>query len=75
MPAATVEKEQTKIQRASIKNIEVAELQTFQEWLEEEAAAGRMILATSNEKAKLPARPKETIDFWSIYNEIRADRF
>jgi len=75
MQSATVEKTQTKVRRASVARVKVAHKQTFKEWLEEEAAAGRMILATTNGKPKLPAKPKETIDFWVAYNETRADRF
>jgi len=67
MQIATVEKAQTKI----LQSVEP----TFQEWLAGEAAAGRMILATGNGERKLPAKPKETVDFWPIYNEARADRF
>jgi len=71
MQTVAIEKPQTKIRRASVKRAEPS----FQEWLAEEAAAGRMILATGDGKPKLPAKPKETIDFWPIYNEVRADRF
>jgi len=75
MQVATIEKTKTKVRRASVARIKVAHKQTFKEWLVEEAAAGRMILATSNGKPKLPAKPKETIDFWAAYNDTRADRF
>ena len=75
MQPAIIKKTQTKVRRASVARVKTAHQQTFKEWLEEEAAAGRMILATSNGKPKLPAKPKETIDFWVAYNETRADRF
>jgi len=75
MQTATIEKTKTRVRRASVARVKVTHKQTFEEWLAEEAAAGRMILAASNGKPKLPARPKETIDFWVAYNETRADRF
>jgi len=75
MQTVAVEKTQTKTRRTSIQRVEVEERQTFQDWLAEEAAAGRMILAIGNGKFKFPDKPKETIDFWPIYNEVRADRF
>ena len=75
MKTATIERTQTKVRRTYIPRAEAIEQPTFLDWLEEEAAAGRMILATGNGKPKLPARPKETIDFWPAYNEARADRF
>jgi len=72
---AIIRKTQTKVRRASATRVKTAHQQTFKEWLAEEATAGRIILATANGKPKLPAKPKETIDFWAAYNEIRADRF
>jgi len=39
MQTATIEKTRTKLQRASIQRVDVADQQTFQEWLAEEAAA------------------------------------
>jgi len=75
MRTATIEKTQTKIRRTSLARVKTAHKQTFKEWLVEEAAAGRMILATASGKPKLPAKPKETIDFWAAYNDTRADRF
>jgi len=75
MQPAIIKKTQTKVRRASVARVKVAHKQTFKEWLAKEAAAGRMILATANGKTKLPAKPKETIDFWVAYNETRADRF
>jgi hypothetical protein len=52
-----------------------ARQQTFQEWLADEAAVGRMVLASATGKPKLPAKPEGIVDFGSIYNEVRADRF
>jgi hypothetical protein len=75
MQPATIVKTQTKVRRTSVAKIKTARQQTFKEWLAEEAAAGRMILATANGKPKLPTKPRETIDFWAAYNETRADRF
>ena len=49
--------------------------QTFEEWLVEEANAGRMILAAESNNATLPPKPTGTADFWNVYNETRADRF
>jgi len=72
MQTATIRKTQTKI-KPSVRKAKVVK-STFQEWLAEEAATGKMILATGNKKPKLPAKPQETIDFWPIYNEVRADR-
>jgi len=73
MQTATIERTRTKV-KTSVQKTKVAKF-TFQEWLAEEAAAGRMTLATGNGRSKLPAKPQETIDFWSIYEEVRADRF
>jgi len=71
MQTATIRRTQTKI-KPSVRKAKVVK-STFREWLAEEAAAGKMILA-SGRKPKLPAKPQETIDFWPIYNEVRADR-
>jgi len=70
---------QTKTRKASTKRsskrTEAEKLQFAKEWLEKEAAAGRMILAKHSKKFKFPDPPTETIDFWPAYNETRADRF
>jgi len=73
MQTATIERTRAKI-KTSVQKAKVAKF-AFQEWLAEEAAAGRMTLATGNGRSKLPAKPQETIDFWSIYDNVRADRF
>ena len=55
--------------------MKIVRQQTFEEWLVEEANAGRMILAAVSNNAPLPSKPTGTADFWEAYNETRADRF
>jgi len=75
MQTATIEKTRTKIQRASIQRVDVADQQTFQEWLAEEAAAGRIIAPKNTKPAAKPEMPEPGLDWWNAYEYSRADRF
>lgn len=75
MQTATVEKTQTKVRRASVARVKTAHKQTFREWLEEEAAAGRIIAPKNVKKVKIPERPEAGIDWWEAYEYARSDRF
>ncbi|MCL2283543.1 MAG: hypothetical protein FWC26_09535 [Fibromonadales bacterium] len=75
MSTATIEKTQTKIRRAFIQKIDIAEQQTFQEWLAEEAAMGRIIAPKNIKPAPKPEKPEPGLDWWSAYEYSRADRF
>ena len=75
MQPATIKKTQTKVLRASVARVKVAHKQTFKEWLEEEAAAGRIIAPKSVKKVKMPERPKAGLDWWEAYEYTRSDRF
>ena len=73
MKTATAIKTPTKIRRASARRAKAE--QTFMEWLMEEVATGRIIGPKNVTPTPKPPKPQETIDFWPIYEEVRADRF
>ncbi|MDR2580161.1 MAG: hypothetical protein LBC85_04115 [Fibromonadaceae bacterium] len=74
MKTATIERTQTKISRASAPRVKTRP-QTFQEWLIEEAAAGRIIGPKNIKPTVKPERPEPGPDWWSAYEYSRADRF
>jgi len=75
MQPAAIEKTQTKVRRASVVRVKTAHKQTFKEWLEEEAAAGRIIAPKNAKKTKIPERPEAGLDWWAAYEYTRSDRF
>jgi len=75
MQPATIEKTQTKVRRASVARVKTVHRQTFKEWLEEEATAGRIIAPKNVKKVKMPERPKAGPDWWEAYEYTRSDRF
>jgi len=75
MQTATIEKTKTRVRRASVARVKVAHKQTFEEWLAEEVAAGRIIGPKSVRKTKMPERPEAGLNWWEAYEYSRSDRF